>query len=236
MRCYVKGAPDQLLARGGSFLDARLEVRPLSDEDTERYLAENRRLATDGLRVMATAYRDLPVEDFDANADLLGYVEDLTLLAMVGIVDPPRPQAKVAIAKAKAAGIKVRMITGDHLVTAETIARDLGIEGRAIAGQEFSALSDAEADALVGEIGVLARVTPEDKVRLVDVLKRKGDTVAMTGDGVNDAPALKRADIGIAMGITGTEVSKEAADMILTDDDFATIVKAVEFGGGSTTT
>jgi Ca2+-transporting ATPase len=232
VRCYVKGAPDQLLARARSFVDANLAVQPLSETDTAKYLAENRRLGEEGLRVLATAYRDVPVHEFDADAELLDYIQDLTLLAVVGIVDPPRPQAKAAIATAKAAGIRVRMITGDHLVTAQTIARDLGIEGRAIAGQEFSALSDADAAAQVGEIGVLARVTPEDKVRLVDILKKKGDTVAMTGDGVNDAPALKRADIGIAMGITGTEVSKEAADMILTDDDFATIIKAVEFGRG----
>ena len=120
------------------------------------------------------------------------------------------------------------MITGDHAVTAEAIARKLGIEGRAITGAEFAAMSDDEALAQIDEIGVIARVTPEDKVRLVDTLKRSGHVVAMTGDGVNDAPALKRADIGIAMGITGTEVSKEAAAMILTDDNFATIVKAVE--------
>src|SRR6516225_4732475 len=151
---------------------------------------------------------------------------------MVGIVDPPRPQAKAAIATAKAAGIRVRMITGDHAVTAEAIAHDLGIEGLAISGTEFSAMSDAEALKAIDDVGVIARVTPEDKVRLVEVLKARGDIVAMTGDGVNDAPALKRADIGIAMGITGTEVSKEAAVMILTDDDFATIVKAVEFGRG----
>jgi len=212
--------------------NANLEARPLTEDASAKYQAENRRLGEEGLRVMATAYRDLPAPGFDAGGEVLDHVEELTLLAMVGIVDPPRPQAKAAIATAKAAGIRVRMITGDHLVTAQTIARDLGIEGRAIAGQEFSALSDADAAAQVDEIGVLARVTPEDKVRLVDILKKKGHTVAMTGDGVNDAPALKRADIGIAMGITGTEVSKEAADMILTDDDFATIVKAVEFGRG----
>ena len=232
VRCYVKGAPDQLLARATSVVDASLEVRELSADDARRYEDENRRLGEEGLRVLATAYRDFSADEFRADADLLAYVEGLTLLAMVGIVDPPRPQAKAAISTAKAAGIKIRMITGDHLVTAQTIARDLGIEGRAISGQEFAALSDAEAAVQLGEIGVLARVTPEDKVRLVELLKQKGDVVAMTGDGVNDAPALKRADIGIAMGITGTEVSKEAADMILTDDDFATIVSAVEGGRG----
>ena len=161
---------------------------------------------------------------------MLPMIADLTLLALVGIVDPPRPEAKVAIAKAHAAGIQVRMITGDHAVTAEAIARQLGITGRAISGAEFAAMDDATVDREIDTIGVIARVAPEDKVHLVDILKRKGHVVAMTGDGVNDAPALKKADIGVAMGITGTEVSKEAAVMILTDDNFATIVRAVELG------
>jgi P-type Ca2+ transporter type 2C len=126
----------------------------------------------------------------------------------------------------------VRMITGDHAVTAAAIAKELGIPGKAITGAEFKAMSDAELDAAIEDVGVIARVAPEDKVRLVDTLKRQGNVVAMTGDGVNDAPALKRADIGVAMGITGTEVTKEAGDMILTDDNFATIVAAVEGGRG----
>ena len=164
------------------------------------------------------------------NADLLPAIEGLTLLAIVGIVDPPRPAAKAAIAEAKAAGIQVRMITGDHAVTAEAIAHQLGIEGRAITGAEFRAMSDEEAMRQIDGIGVIARVSPEDKVHLVDILRAKGHVVGMTGDGVNDAPALKKADIGIAMGITGTEVSKQAAVMILTDDNYATIVKAVGLG------
>ena len=159
-------------------------------------------------------------------------MDGLELLALVGIVDPPRPTAKASIATAKSAGIKTRMITGDHAVTAAAIARELGIDGKAITGAEFSAMSDEEASRAIDDIGVIARVTPEDKVRLVDLLKKKGDIVAMTGDGVNDAPALKKADIGIAMGITGTEVTKEAAVMVLTDDNFSTIVKAVELGRG----
>ena len=159
-------------------------------------------------------------------------MDGLTLLALVGIVDPPRPAAKAAIATAHKAGIQVRMITGDHAITAEAIARELGIQGRAITGAQFAELDDDRAVTEIDEIGVIARVTPEQKVRLVDILKRNGHVVAMTGDGVNDAPALKQADIGIAMGITGTEVSKEAAAMILTDDNFATIVKAVELGRG----
>ena len=196
----------------------------------QRYLAENERLALQGLRVMATARKDFDPASFDPDADLLTLMDGLTLLALVGIVDPPRPAAKAAIAHAHSAGIQVRMITGDHAVTAQAIARELGIKGRAISGAQFAELSDEQADAEIDDIGVIARVTPEQKVRLVDILKRKGHVVGMTGDGVNDAPALKRADIGIAMGITGTEVSKEAAAMILTDDNFATIVKAVELG------
>jgi Ca2+-transporting ATPase len=181
---------------------------------------------------MATGRKDFDPATFDPGADLLAQLDGLTLLALVGIVDPPRPQAKQAIATARAAGIQVRMITGDHAVTAAAIASHLGIEGRAITGAEFAAMSDEQALREIDDIGVIARVTPEHKVRLVDILKRRGHIVAMTGDGVNDAPALKRADIGIAMGITGTEVSKGAAVMILTDDDFATIVKAVELGRG----
>jgi Ca2+-transporting ATPase len=232
VRCFVKGAPDQLLGRAGAIVDLDGRPIPLTDEYRTRYMDENERLAKQGLRVLATARKDFDPSSFDAKADLLPLVEDLTLLALVGIVDPARPEAKDAIATAKSAGIRVRMITGDHAITAGAIAAQLGIEGRAITGAEWSAMSDDEALAQIDEIGVIARVAPEDKVRLVDTLKRRDDIVAMTGDGVNDAPALKEADIGIAMGITGTEVSKEAAVMILTDDNFATIVKAVELGRG----
>src|SRR4051794_27410951 len=232
IRCFVKGAPDQLLARSSSHLDPALEVASVDDAFTERYLAENERLGRKGLRVMATARKDFDPATFDPGADLLALMDGLTLLALVGIVDPLRPAAKAAIATAHSAGIQVRMITGDHAITAEAIASELGIEGRAISGAQFAELSEEQADAEIDEIGVIARVTPEQKVRLVNILKRKGHVVGMTGDGVNDAPALKQADIGIAMGITGTEVSKEAAAMILTDDNFATIVKAVELGRG----
>jgi P-type Ca2+ transporter type 2C len=232
VRCFAKGAPDQLLARSTMHLDPDLRVVDVDEGFRGRYLDENARLGEQGLRVLATARKDFDPSTFDPGADLLPLVDGLTMLALVGIVDPPRPQAKAAIAEAKAAGIQVRMITGDHAVTAAAIANDLGIEGRAITGAEWAAMSDDEALAQIDGIGVIARVTPEDKVRLVDTLKRRGHIVAMTGDGVNDAPALKRADIGIAMGITGTEVSKEAAAMILTDDDFSTIVKAVRIGRG----
>ena len=229
VRAYVKGAPDQLLARASNAVSPEGRTVPV-DKVRDRYMEENERLGAQGLRVMATAERDFDPKKFDPSADLLPLVSDLTLLALVGIVDPPRPEAKLAIEKAHAAGIQVRMITGDHAVTAEAIARQLGITGRAITGKEFAAMNDATVDREIDTIGVIARVAPEDKVHLVDILKRKGHIVAMTGDGVNDAPALKKADIGVAMGITGTEVSKEAAVMILTDDNFATIVRAVELG------
>jgi Ca2+-transporting ATPase len=232
IRCYVKGAPDQLLARATAGQGPDGQVVSLTEDAKAKYMAENDRLGEQGLRVMATAQRDFDPATFDPNADLLAEMKDLHLLALVGIVDPPRSEARDAIKLAHEAGIQTRMITGDHAITAEAIARQLGIEGRAITGAEFAAMSDEEADREIDGIGVIARVAPEDKVHLVDILRRKGHIVAMTGDGVNDAPALKRADIGVAMGITGTEVSKEAAVMILTDDNFATIVKAVEQGRG----
>ncbi len=179
---------------------------------------------------MVVARRDFDPATFDPKAKLIDLMQDLTLLAMVGIVDPPRAEAKDAIAKCHSAGIQVRMITGDHAVTAAAIGHELGIEGKALTGAQFKAMSDEQLMQELPEIGVVARVAPEDKIRLVDLLQRQQNIVAMTGDGVNDAPALKKADIGVAMGITGTEVSKGAAVMILTDDNFATIVKAVEYG------
>jgi Ca2+-transporting ATPase len=229
IRCFVKGAPDQLLARAKDAHGPDGVSTPL-EQLRDQYLAENERLGAQGLRVMATGQKDFDPATFDPDADLLPLISGITLLALVGIVDPPRPEARQAIAEAKKAGIRVRMITGDHAVTAAAIAGQLGIEGRAVSGAEFTAMSDEEADAQIEDIGVIARVAPEHKVRLVEILRSQGHVVAMTGDGVNDAPALKRADIGVAMGITGTEVSKEAAVMILTDDNFATIVRAVELG------
>jgi Ca2+-transporting ATPase len=232
IRCFVKGAPDQLLDRAATALEPGSGPVPLDGHLRELYLAENHRLAEEGLRVMAIARRDFDPAAFDPRADLLPLVTGLQLLALVGIVDPPRPGARASVAQAKAAGIDVRMITGDHAVTAAAIARQLGIEGTVISGEEFGAMSDGDAAEMIADVGVIARVTPEHKVRLVDVLHRKGQVVAMTGDGVNDAPALKKADIGVAMGKGGTEVAKRASVMILTDDNFATITKAVELGRG----
>jgi Ca2+-transporting ATPase len=230
VRCYVKGAPDVLIGRGGSYRSPDGTLVPVTDENRHLALDANDRMAESGQRVMVVAQRDFDTSTFRPDVDLLPLVTDLTLLAMVGIVDPPRPEAKAAIAECHSAGIQVRMITGDHATTAGAIAKELGIEGRAITGTQFAAMSDDEVLADLSNIGVVARVSPEDKIRLVQLLKRAGNVVSMTGDGVNDAPALKAADIGVAMGITGTEVSKEAAVMILTDDNFATIVNAVSYG------
>ncbi len=233
VRCFVKGAPDVLINRAGSYLmpqGQKGQILPVTTENRPLAFAENDRMAKAGERVMVIARRDFDPQSFDPKGDLIGLVNDLTLLAMVGIVDPPRPEAKAAIAKCKGAGIQVRMITGDHAVTAATIGHELGIPGTALTGTQFAAMSDGDLLGQLPNIGIIARVAPEDKIRLVSLLQQSGNIVAMTGDGVNDAPALKKADIGVAMGITGTEVSKEAAVMILTDDNFATIVKAVEYG------
>lgn len=230
VRCFVKGAPDVLIARGGSYWTPDGSLHPITDDNRKLALDENERMAKAGERVMVVARRDFDPQTFDPKAKLIDLVNDLTLLAMVGIVDPPRAEARDAIAKCKSAGIQVRMITGDHAVTAAAIGHELGITGNALTGAQFSAMSDEQLMNDLPNIGVIARVAPEDKIRLVTMLQKQNNIVAMTGDGVNDAPALKKADIGVAMGITGTEVSKEAAVMILTDDNFATIVKAVEYG------
>ena len=230
VRCYVKGAPDVLIARATTIRNPDGTLVPITDANRHLALEVNDQIANAGERVMVVAQRDFEPGTVQAGNDLIGLVQDLTLLAMVGIVDPPRPEARTAIAECREAGIRVRMITGDHATTAAAIATELGIEGRAVTGTEFAAMSDEQLSSEIDEIGVIARVAPEDKVRLVKILQGKNNVVAMTGDGVNDAPALKTADIGVAMGITGTEVSKEAAVMILTDDNFATIVGAVSYG------
>ncbi len=230
VRAFVKGAPDVLVARGGSYWMPGGETLPITEDNRHLALTENDRMAQAGERVMVVARRDFDPQTFDPKGKLIDLMTDLTLLAMVGIVDPPRAEARDAIARCHSAGIQVRMITGDHAVTAAAIGKELGITGEALTGAQFAATSDEELTKRLDNIGVIARVAPEDKIRLVRLLQKKQNIVAMTGDGVNDAPALKKADIGVAMGITGTEVSKDAAVMILTDDNFATIVKAVEYG------
>ncbi len=229
VRVCVKGAPDVLLARASSHLAGTAAVE-LDAASRAAYAAENEALAGQAMRVLALASRTLPAGDFDPAADLMPWTQHLTLHALVGIIDPPRAEAKDAIATCRAAGIQVKMITGDHRVTAAAIAHELGLVGEAHEGRELDGLSRDEIAALVEKSAVLARVAPEHKMRIVEALQAHGHVVAMTGDGVNDAPALKTADIGVAMGITGTEVTKEAATLVLTDDNFASIVRAVEEG------
>ena len=226
----VKGAPDVLLALACKRMGESGEVLPIDDASRKAFVVENEALADQALRVLALASRSIPATDFDPAGDLLPWVRDLTFHALVGIIDPPRAEAKQAIATCHAAGIQVKMITGDHRVTAAAIARELGLKGEAHEGRELDGLSQGEIAALVEKSAVFARVAPEHKMRIVEALQGKGHVVAMTGDGVNDAPALKTADIGVAMGITGTEVTKEAATLVLTDDNFASIVRAVEEG------
>ena len=233
VRILVKGAPDVLLARSSRLIDATgaaVEIDPYRT-DLE---AHNHRLGDGGNRVLAIAQRELPVDAWQefqsSGGDPIDLVKDLTLLALVGIVDPARPEAKEAIAQAHGAGIAVKMITGDHASTATAIGRQLGLKGEVVSGSDLEAMSDEKLAERIDRVAVFARVSPEHKLRLVRTLQQRGHVVAMTGDGVNDAPALKQADLGIAMGITGTDVSKEAATMVLADDNFATIVSAVGRG------
>jgi Ca2+-transporting ATPase len=228
---FVKGAPDVLLARCVQELIGE-NTRPLTDERRKEIAAVNEELAGRALRTLGIAYRSIPVNALAAE-DLDERVErDLVFAGLAGMIDPPRDEAKDAVRRAKGAGIRPIMITGDHPVTAQVIARELGIvsDGRAVTGGDLEQMPDSVLIRTAREASVYARVNPEHKLRIVKALQRGGAVVAMTGDGVNDAPALKTADIGVAMGITGTDVSKQAADMVLADDNFATIVAAVEEG------
>jgi Ca2+-transporting ATPase len=233
---FTKGAPDVLLTRCSHELVGE-ERRPLTDVRRKEILQVNEELAGEALRTLGVACRwlssqDMPAERLGSSPE---HVEqDLVFAGLIGMIDPPRPEAKDAVARAKRAGIRPMMITGDHPRTAAVIAQELGIttDARSITGRELEALADDKRAQTVSEVSVYARVNPEHKLRIVDALRRTGAVVAMTGDGVNDAPALKKADIGVAMGITGTDVSKQAADMVLADDNFASIVAAVEEGRG----
>jgi P-type Ca2+ transporter type 2C len=228
IRAYVKGAAPAVISRAASAL-SRGQSIPWGDELSAAAEAHMQRMGGNGLRVMAAAFRNLDPATFDADGDLLSYVTDLEVTSLVGMVDPPRAESKQSVRDAQAAHIRVRMVTGDDVITGAAIAQQLGIEGEAMLGAEFAALDESERLARIDGIGVVGRVAPEHKVMLVETLKQKGDIVAMTGDGVNDAPSIKAAHIGIAMG-SGTEVAKNAGRMILTDDDFATIVHAVGEG------
>lgn len=223
---FVKGAIDVLLKR---CVNIRFgdDVRPMTEEDRKDILAQNNHFSENGLRVLAFAYKESD-EELTTDSE-----KDLTFIGLVSEMDPPREESVAAVARAKEAGIRTVMITGDHKVTAVAIAKKIGIftDGDlALTGLELDALSDEELDQQIERVAVYARVSPENKIRIVNAWQRKNHIVSMTGDGVNDAPALKKADVGVAMGITGTEVSKDAASMILTDDNFATIIKAVANG------
>jgi Ca2+-transporting ATPase len=222
---YSKGAPEVIVQSCTHVLsDGGVEV--FDDARRAEVLDRARQMAEEALRVLAIAYKP--------SATTQDAEHDMTLLGLAGMIDPPRPEAKAAVRRCEEAGIKVIMITGDHPLTAKAVAEELGLskKGRVVNGSEIEAMDDAQLEREVESIEVFARVSPAHKLRVVTALQNRGQVVAMTGDGVNDAPALKKADIGIAMGITGTDVSKEAAAMTLTDDNFASIVAAVEEGRG----
>lgn len=229
---YVKGAPDVVLELCTHYLKDGVPL-PMTEKKKEEFLRLNARLATGALRVLALAYRELP-----AGSEELGEREtekDLVFAGLAGMIDPPRPGVYAAVQKCRRAGIRVAMITGDHRATARAIAAELGIlkkEDVLLTGAELDALDDEQLGERIEGVGVFARVAPRHKLRIVRALKKKGHVVAMTGDGVNDAPAVKEADIGIAMGVAGTDVTREAASMVLADDNFSTIVAAVEEGRG----
>lgn len=227
---YTKGGPDVVLSRCSHVYDNG-EIVPMTDERREQILAANKAMADQALRVLALSSRTYAEKPSDFSPEALEH--DLVFCGLSGMIDPVRPEVTAAIAEAKEAGIRAVMITGDHIDTAVAIARDLGIvedASQAITGAELDKISDEEFKTRVKDISVYARVQPEHKARIVDAWKSLGNIVAMTGDGVNDAPSIKRADIGVGMGITGTDVTKNVADMVLADDNFATIINAVEEG------
>jgi len=232
VKVFIKGAPEVLLKLCHSVADVNQSPVAFQQLQQNEFLSQNEIMANTGLRVLGVAIRTLPADTFQPDANLFQYIKGLTFVALVGLMDPPRAEAREAIKLCRQAGIAVKMITGDQKVTAKAIAQELGLTGEVIEGADLAGLDDDALAACINAIGVFARTAPEQKVRIVKALKADGHIVAMTGDGVNDAPALKSANIGIAMGITGTDVAREAATMILTDDNFATIVKAVKEGRG----
>jgi Ca2+-transporting ATPase len=244
LHAFVKGAPELLLDKCRYVWDDG-QIIALTAERRAAFLQRNEGLARQALRTLAIATRTMPAATFGLDSQAASGAakielpesaeDDLVLLGLVGMIDPPRIEARAAVVTAKRAHVRTVMVTGDHPATAEAIARELTIfepGARLVTGAELHAMADAELDAVVEQVRVFARVDPEHKLRIIRALQRKGHTVAMTGDGINDAPALKTANIGVAMGITGTDVSKEAAHIVLTDDNFASIVKAIEEGRG----
>ena len=233
LRVYVKGAPETILEMCSHIL-LNGETRKLSPKEKEEILKISTEMAGDGLRVLAMAYKIVEPDNLETFKEHLKQrLAKLVFVGLTGMIDPPRPEAKQAIQLCKRAGIKVIMATGDHKLTAEAIARELGIMepgSKVLTGAELDHISDDELDAIIENVPVFARASPVHKYRIVESLRRKGHVVAVTGDGVNDAPALKAAEVGVAMGITGSDVAKEAADMVIADDNFASIVNAVEEG------
>lgn len=229
IRVFIKGAPDVLLARCTRWRVGGNE-EAIVEPEAAMIDAEYHAMAGHGLRGLLVASRALPAGAFDPSGDLTAHIADLEFVGLVGLMDPPRPEAMQSIAECRQAGIVVKMITGDHQSTASAIAAELRLHGRAVSGADIDRMDAAQLAAAIDDVSVFARVTPSHKVRIVRALQAQGHVVAMTGDGVNDAPALKQADIGVAMGINGTAVAKEAATMVLTDDNFATIVRAVRQG------
>ncbi len=227
---YVKGAPDIILDLCQNYVQDN-QIRPLTPDKRQEILAINEGMAQEALRVLGVAYR--PWDELPSSPTPEAVEQELTFVGLMGMIDQARPEVKPAVALAKQAGLKSIMITGDYKDTAVAIAREIGLltpKGRVLTGAELEAMSQEDFTKIVEEVEVYARSSPQHKVRIVDALKKRGHVVAMTGDGVNDAPALKRANIGVAMGITGTDVSKEVADMVLTDDNYASIVSAIEQG------
>lgn len=224
---FTKGAPDVVIRNCNRYMSEDGQIKNLTEHDKEQILQYNTQMAQEGLRVLAVAFKDVQ------NDDLSNLESDMTFLGLMGMIDPPRPEVKEALEKCQTAGIRVVMITGDHKVTAQTIAKELGIldqNDMVLTGSDLIEMDVDQLVKVVEKVKVYARVSPNDKLKIVEALKKQGRIVAMTGDGVNDAPALKKSDIGVAMGITGTDVSKDASDMVLTDDNFASIVAAVEEG------
>ena len=226
---FVKGAPEVLLDRCVS-TEGQGHPQPLTDASRAQVLAASETMAKDALRVLAIAYREVGADGLEEEETV---ERDLTFLGLIGMMDPPRDEAKDAVRVCREVHIRPIMITGDHMFTAVAVATEVGIyrEGdMTLTGDDLGRMGDAQFEQIVDKVTVYARVSPMDKLKIVKAWKKRGEIVAMTGDGVNDAPALKHADIGIAMGISGTDVAKEAADMVLGDDNFATIVKAIERG------
>ncbi|MFA7341781.1 MAG: HAD-IC family P-type ATPase [Candidatus Methanomethylophilaceae archaeon] len=233
IRAYAKGSPESIIELSRTMM-SKDGILPFTDNSRNRFSQQAMSMASDALRVLGVAFDEFPEEELNARKEQIASGSgNLTFLGLTGMIDPPRPEAKESVRLCHQAGIRVIMSTGDHRSTAEAIAKELGIgteSGKAYTGAELEGLSDDELDIVVQQSSVFSRVSPEHKNRIVMALKRNGHVVAMTGDGVNDAPALKAADVGIAMGINGTDVTKEVADMVLTDDNFTSIVNAVEEG------